>query len=303
MVKKHFVPTADGPDGKLLNKNSKYDILSYNRIHLILRMYAKDKVGFMTASHYKINTLMTVTVSVFLLLAFALNGEAQTASARMVELCTEFNELNTRIRDGKITKPHAKAQFRSLIEQIRNEYYAASGQDYMTGAWVFTLKGYDYKAIGGVNGNGYKEAGYDYFDGNRHRGHPSQDFFINDKKQQGIDDRNKKPVSVLSITGGVVVALEKDWDRSSKLRGGKYIWIYDPTSHALIYYAHNSVVHVEVGDFIKPGDTIAFVGRTGLNAYKRRSPTHLHVTYLTISEGLPIPGDIYKELTKSRIMD
>jgi murein DD-endopeptidase MepM/ murein hydrolase activator NlpD len=303
VVKKHFVPTVDGPDGKQLNKNSKYDILSFNHIHPILRKYTKDKVGFMAASHDKINTLMTVAFSVFLLLAFTLNGETQTASARMVDLCKEFNELNTRIRDGKISKPQAKEQFRALIEQIQNEYYAAGGKDYTTADWVFPLKGYGYKSIGGINGNGYKEAGYDYFDGNRHRGHPSQDIFIHDKKQQSIDDRTKKPVSVLSITGGVIVAAEKDWDPSSALRGGEYIWIYDPTSHALIYYAHNSVVHVEVGDFIKPGDVIAYVGRTGLNASKRRSPTHLHVTYLSISESLPIPRNIYKELIKSRIMD
>lgn len=257
----------------------------------------------MTDSHDEINTWMPLVFSVFLLFAFSLYAEAQTASATLVELCREFNELNTKIRDNKISKPKAKEQLRILIEQIRNEYYAAGGKDYMTSDWVFPLKRYGYKAIGGINGNGYKEAEYDYFDGNRHRGHPSQDAFIHDKKQQGIDDRTKKPASVLSITGGFAVAAEKDWDPSSTLRGGKYIWIYDPTSHALIYYAHNSVVHVEVGDFIKPGDAIAYVGRTGLNAFKRRSPTHLHVTYLSIIDGLPVPRNIYKELVKSRIMD
>jgi peptidoglycan LD-endopeptidase LytH len=269
----------------------------------MLWMKIKGIWGFMTASHDKINRWMSLAFSIFLLLAFTLNCEAQTASARLVELCTEFNELNTRIRDTRINKPQAKEQFRALIEQIRNEYYASEGNDYATRDWVFPLKGYGYKAIGGVTGNGYKIAGYDYFDGNRHRGHPSQDIFINDKTQQGIDAGTKKSVSVLSITGGVVVAAKKNWDQSSKLRGGKYIWIYDPTSHALIYYAHNSILHVEPGDFIKPGDVIAYVGRTGLNASKRRSPTHLHITYLSISDGLPVPRNIYKELTKSRIMD
>jgi hypothetical protein len=54
-------------------------------------------------------------------------------------------------------------------------------------------------------------------------------FSFTTKKQKSIDDRTKKPVSVLSITGGVVVAVGKDWNQSSMLRGGKYIWIYDPT--------------------------------------------------------------------------
>jgi murein DD-endopeptidase MepM/ murein hydrolase activator NlpD len=256
----------------------------------------------MTSSNDKINKWMSLTFSVLLLLAFSIQCEAQRASTKMVELCNEFSGLNTNIRDNKIKKPQAKEQLRAVIEQIRNEYYASGGQNYTTNDWVFPLKGYGYKTIGGVNGNGYQQSGYDYFDGDRHRGHPSQDIFIHDKKQQSIDDVTKKPVSVLSVTGGVVVAIEKDWDQSSSLRGGKYIWIYDPASNALIYYAHNSILHVKVGDLIKPGDVISYVGRTGLNAYKRRSPTHLHLTYLPISEGLPIPRNIYRELLRSKLM-
>jgi peptidoglycan LD-endopeptidase LytH len=228
--------------------------------------------------------------------------EALNTSIKMVKLCNEFNGLNTNIRNNKIKKPQAKEQVRALIEEMRNEYYASGGQNFTTKDWVFPLKGYGYKAIGGVNSNGYQKGGYDYFDGDRHTGHPSLDIFIHDKNRQSIDDVTKKPVSVMSVTGGVVVAVEKDWDQSNLLRGGKYIWIYDPTSNALIYYAHNSVLHVEVGDLIKPGDVISYVGRTGLNASKRRSPTHLHVTYLSISDGLPIPRNIYKDLLSSRLM-
>jgi peptidoglycan LD-endopeptidase LytH len=246
--------------------------------------------------------LMSLISSVFLLLPFSPQCEAQKASTKIVELCSEFNSLSASIRDNKIKKPHAKEQVRKLIEQIRKEYYASGGQDYPTRDWVFPLKGYGYKAIGGANGRGYQKSGYDYFDGNRHTGHPSQDIFIHDKRQQGIDDMSGKPVSVLSITGGAVVAAEREWDQSSSLRGGKYIWIYDPTSHALIYYAHNSIVHVGVGDLIKPGDVISDVGRTGLNAHKRRSATHLHLTYLSIMEGLPIPKNIYKELLRSKLL-
>lgn len=47
-------------------------------------------------------------------------------------------------------------------------------------------------------------------------------------------------------------------------------YIRSNASHALIYYAHNSILYVEVGDFIKPGNTIAYVGRTGLNASGER---------------------------------
>jgi hypothetical protein len=205
------------------------------------------------------------------------------------------------VRDGTIRKNAAKEQFSTTIEAIRKEYYAAGGQDHPPGDWVFPLKGYGYKAIGGVRGNGYQKGGYDYFDGNRHTGHPSQDIFIRDTKQNSLDRRTNRPVEVLSLTGGVVGAVEKEWDPASRLRGGKYIWIYDPTTDALIYYAHNSRLLVETGDLVKPGDSIAEVGRTGLNAYKRRSPTHLHLTYLSIVNGLPGPRNIFKELLSSNL--
>jgi hypothetical protein len=249
----------------------------------------------------KAKNAISLILSIFLLLAFSIQCDAQKSSTKLVELCNEFNRLNSNIRDNKIKKPLAKEQVIKLIEQIRNEYYSSGGQNYTTKDWVFPLKGYGYKAIGGVSGNGYQKNGYDYFDGNKHSGHPALDIFIHDKKQYSIDDVTKKPVSVLSVTGGVVVAVEKDWDKSSLLRGGKYIWIYDPSSNALIYYAHNSVLHVEVGDLIKPGDDISYVGRTGINAYKQRSPTHLHLSYLSILKGLPIPRNIYKELLTSKL--
>lgn len=243
-----------------------------------------------------------MTLAVIMIVSLVTVGHATGAPAKLLVLCTEFNVLNTSIRDRSIKKPAAKVQFRKLIGAIRKEYYAAGGDDYSVSDWVFPLQGYGYKAIGGIRGNGYQRGGYNYFDGNSHSGHPSQDIFIRDKKQVSIDDVSQKPVRVLSLTGGVVVARENGWDVSSTLRGGKYLWIYDPTADALTYYAHNSTLLVEIGDLVKPGDSIAEVGRTGLNAWKRRSPSHLHLTYLSVINGLPEPRNIYKELLHSTLM-
>jgi peptidoglycan LD-endopeptidase LytH len=254
-----------------------------------------------------LNVIAYKYITIFLLLILPLMILEQVEASnntniKLVELCNDFNALNTNIRDNKISKSQAKEQVKKLIEQIKNEYAASGGHNYTTQDWVFPLKGYGYKAIGGVNGNGYQKGGYDFFDGNKHTGHPSQDIFIRDRKQASIDDVNKKPVGVLSVSGGVVVAVEKTWETTSRLRGGKYIWIFDPSSNALVYYAHNSKIYVDVGDFVKPGDLIAEVGRTGLNAYKKRSPTHLHLTYLQLVNGLPAPKNIYKELLNSKLL-
>jgi len=211
--------------------------------------------------------------------------------------CTALNALNIKVRDGLIKKQDAPSLFKTLLLQTKAAYYKNGGKDYPKKDWVFPLQGYNAKATGGINGNGYSAAGYDFFDGNRHKGHPAYDIFIHDKNQDGTDDNTKKPVNVVSITGGMVIAIEKDWDTASSLRGGKYILVYDPATASLTYYAHNAKLHVGLCSLVKPGDLIAEVGRTGFNAFKKRSPTHLHVMQLALdTNNYPRPVAFYKEL-------
>lgn len=217
--------------------------------------------------------------------------------------CLSFNILNNKIRDSKISKAEALKQFQSLLPKIRLYFYQNGGKNFPESAWVFPLESYDAKAIGGTNGNGYITSKYNYFDGNKHFGHPAHDIFIRDKNQDGIDDLSNKPVNVLSMTGGIVIAAETVWGQSSELRGGKYIWIYDPYSNSLYYYAHNNAIFVQPSDIIKPGDIIATVGRTGSNAFKKRSPTHLHIMQLKLdSNNNPGPNNCYGVLTKVKAM-
>ncbi len=179
---------------------------------------------------------------------------------------------------------------------IRKAYYENKGKDYSKTEWVFPLHGYHANSIGGIKGNGYILGGYNYFDGNKHTGHPAQDIFINDKNQDCQDDNTKKAVNVLSVTGGIVVATENRWETNSKLRGGIYIWIYNATDNSLMYYAHLKEIFVKPGDFVKPADIIGTVGRTGLNAFAKRSPTHLHISLLVFQDNLPQPLNIYNYL-------
>jgi murein DD-endopeptidase MepM/ murein hydrolase activator NlpD len=211
--------------------------------------------------------------------------------------CEEFHELNTQIRDGVIDKKTAVARFRFVVREL-DEYaakisFAAHGSS----RCVFPLSGYTPSAIGGKRGNGYINGGYDYFAGNAHTGHPAYDIFIRDRNHDALDDLTGKPVNVLAVNGGLVVSVETNWDKGSPLRGGRYIWVYHPQKASLTYYAHNETVFVKVGDMVKPGDPIATVGRTGLNAYRRSSPTHLHWMYLAIKNGLPLPESRYDALS------
>lgn len=215
-------------------------------------------------------------------------------------ICRSFNELNTRIRDGRIVENDARSELQRLLTQVREEYFRSNRQGFQRPEWVFPLSGYDARAVGRGRRHGYIARGYDFFSGNRHGGHPSYDIFIRDRKQVSLDSRSGKPVKVLSLTGGVVVALEKGWEQGSRLRGGKYVWVYDPGNDLLVYYAHNSELAVELGDVVKPGDVLATVGRSGWNAAKKRSPTHLHLTVLKVREGRVEPLKLYRELSRAR---
>jgi len=203
--------------------------------------------------------------------------------------CDEFSTVSTLVRDGGIGRNEARERIRSLVPALAAYYRQEGRKVYTKGEWVFPVAGYTPVTSGNSRGRDYVASGYDYFTGNRHGGHPSFDLFIHDRNRDCLDDRSMAPVNVLAMTGGVVVALEREWERSSRLRGGRYIWIYDPDGDGLVYYAHNLEVKVAVGDIVKPGDVIATVGRSGLNAAKKRSPTHLHLTYLQIRDGYPRP--------------
>jgi murein DD-endopeptidase MepM/ murein hydrolase activator NlpD len=229
-----------------------------------------------------------------LLLIFAIALFTISAFAQDIKsTCLKINELNNRVLNGTIKRVDAAKQFKTLLAQIKGSISPDNP------AWIFPLKGYKSSAIGGTRGNGYSDKGYNYLDGNKHTAHPAHDIFINDKNQDGIDDRSLKPVDVLAIADGIVVACSNNWEPASTLRGGKFIWVYHPTIGIFSYYAHNRAVFVNPGDELRAGDKIAEVGRTGLNAYKQRSPTHLHFSAFRIVNGLPVPFNPYQQLVKS----
>ena len=217
-------------------------------------------------------------------------------------LSIEFDSISTLVRDNQIDKSQALKELQRILPELRTIYNCLQSDTIQKKKWTFPVEDYSSKNIGGTHGDGYIMGGYDYFAGNKHTGHPAQDVFINDKNQDCLDDRTGKFVNVLSVGKGIVVALVKEWDSASFLRGGKYIWIYDPHNNALFYYAHNNEVLVNVGQIVNAGDAIATIGRTGLNAFKQKSPTHLHFMKLALDkEFYPKPVNTYQKLLKAEI--
>lgn len=213
--------------------------------------------------------------------------------------CLVFDRLDKQIRDGLLTQPEARRQFAAHIAELDVFLAPTTPSQPPAGRWIFPLQGYTLPVAGAEAAKGYLATGYDYFDGNRHGGHPSFDLFIADRNQDSRDDRSGKPVTIVSMTGGIVVAAEPAWTTGSTLRGGKYLWIYEPGERRLLYYAHTHDLLVGVGERVEPGTPIATVGRSGFNAAKQRSPTHLHLTVLQIRDGRPQPENVLSRLRAS----
>ena len=228
---------------------------------------------------------------------FSVSSVLSSASSAASD-CADFDALYAQIRDQKIDRESAQARVRELLPRIREDFYARGGKDTPPGAERFPIVGYGAESIGGTNGSGYIAKGYDWFDGYKSVGHPGHDIFIHDRNQDSLDDRTGKPVNVLSIASGIVVAYSPDWDPGSNLRGGRYVYIYSPVDKGVFYYAHARSVLVRPGDLVTAGQTIATVGRSGRNASAVRSPTHLHVMFLSVEDGSPRPRDMYLLLTR-----
>lgn len=236
--------------------------------------------------------------------------------------CQDFQMLYVEIRRQTISPAEARTRFSHIMNGLKTRF---AGEDSAYGAimeadsltpadslsldslqrtrtyFVFPIRGYGPSAIGGTHGEGYRGNGFDLFDHRVRGSHPAQDIFVRDTNQDGIDDRTKKPIEVLAMTSGVVLAIETGWKPGSDYRGGNWIWVYDPAMHGLFYYAHNNVIDVTPGQWVQAGQKLATMGRTGFNAYKTRSPTHLHLMYLhLLPSGLPVPRNPYSWLLTAK---
>lgn len=229
-----------------------------------------------------------------LLLLLLLLGSGITPAEAGV--CEEWNGLFVQIRDFQLTPGEAKAAFAPLHQRLQ-ESYGRPGVG--SASRFYPVHGYD--PSWGEHGAAYRPRGFQFFSGNRQGIHPSLDLFIRDKDQDTLDDRSKGPVPIVAYSGGVVVGVNEEWEYPSQIRGGKYVWIFDPTTNHYSYYAHLAQVQVQLGQIVPAGEPIGLLGRTGLNAYKKRSPTHLHLMVLAYQQGEMVPFSPWSELLTAKL--
>lgn len=241
-------------------------------------------------------------ISSIILITLILSPSFSANTRKLDDILIDWQLFETGVRDQHIPKLEAKEKLKMLLDELSaaiNSRYEMS-----QGNWDFPLKGYGISAVskksfnpGSVYGP-YGVKGYDFFDGNRHGGHPAYDIFIKDKKQKSLDDKTKKSVKVLAMTDMLVLSVNNNWQPKSMLRGGNYIWAINTKEKKLLYYAHLRDIFVKPGDYASKGNAMGTVGRTGYSAYKKSSPTHLHLMVLEYNLGELKPFDYYPLLPK-----
>jgi murein DD-endopeptidase MepM/ murein hydrolase activator NlpD len=216
-----------------------------------------------------------------LLLSFAAFAplHAQPAAVSL-----NWQRFEQRVRDGKMSYKEGLKALSSWAQALEKNF---PPEGFGTRLF-FPLKGCTIRDVGGSHGDGFRPDGYRFLDGNFHRGHPAQDIFIVDKNLDGFDDATGRRAQVLAMADGVVLSTFTGWENNKQLRGGNYVWIYHPALRLLTYYAHLQDVTVGIGSKVSGGAPIATLGRSGKNAYPRRSPTHLHFMVLQLDGMKPV---------------
>lgn len=219
---------------------------------------------------------------------------------KAVDICSKWNKLDSEIVNQIIDIDEAVDLMKEYEPLVRQYFRQKKGVMTSRSDWVFPLSNVT-SFYFRDNGNDYKVTGYDYFQGSNSKGHPAHDIMILDMNKDLLDDSTLKPVDIVSMSSGVIVATDTTWKVGSKLRGGKYVKVFDVTNNGIFYYSHLSTVSVKPGDIVTAGDKIGEVGRTGRKAILPGGKTHLHVAFLISEDGYPVPEDIIKELKRAEI--
>ncbi|NUM80089.1 M23 family metallopeptidase [bacterium] len=235
--------------------------------------------------------MKSLACTLFLTVAHVLAQEKTEAQ----DLCEQWNALYEKMQYGSVDRKTSGPLLRSLAKEIRDKI--AVPQD---SVFYFPIENHGLPDVGGTNGSGFISRQYNFLHGNRHRGHPAHDIFIHDADQDNLDDNTKQPAYVVAMTDGIVIGMKTNWTSGDTLRGGNYLMVYNPNLQRYYYYAHNHTILVKLGDVVRAGTRIATVGRTGRNASEKRSPTHLHLMVLQITDEKGKPYNYYDELVKSK---
>lgn len=207
-----------------------------------------------------------------------------------------WHKTDLLIRDRKIDENDAMDSIALFVKLGVQEFKTKGVPGTTRNNWVFPMFGFTWTGYR-TDGKDYKDEDFDYFQGGEFHGHPAHDIFILDKDTNCVEDSTGKEVYATAMVTGIVLSKYDTWFRADYLRSGNYVKLFDPESKAIFYYSHLDSVFVNVGQLVKAGEPIGYVGRTGRKAIKGK--THIHIAYYKIDDGHPIPEDIIEDLYKA----
>ncbi len=108
------------------------------------------------------------------------------------------------------------------------------------------------------------------------------------------------PFPLRAVADDLVVVAHAGWAPGDPSKGGNLLMLWLPSEGLLACYAHLDVLSVAPGQLVARGDRLGTIGRTGVNAYARRSPTHLH--FATIGDRDFVPHNPYQRLLQAEPM-
>lgn len=243
---------------------------------------------------------MRVKIIFVFLNVFIMSSTVLSQYDKLFLACNQWNMLDEKIKTGTIEKEEALDLLKKYEVEILKAVKETKFPMVSRNDWEFPLKKFT-KITYRDGGNDYKLKDYDYFQGSNSKGHPAHDIFILDDNKDLLDDSTLKPVDVVSMSSGYIVAIDTSWRPGSRLRGGLYVKVYDIINRGIFYYSHLSKVTVRPGDMMNAGDKIGEVGRTGRKAILKDGKTHLHISFLKSVNGYPTPEDIIEDLRKSEL--
>lgn len=168
--------------------------------------------------------------------------------------------------------------------------------------WIFPVSRMRPRdSMGGPDGRGYLKNRRVRCYASARAGHPAHDLFVRDRRQSGRDSQGR-PFEALAVERGYVLAVKQGWTPQSAGAGGNYVLLYLPDRNWVAYYAHLESVAVRAGDRLEAGAVIGVIGRSGRNAWRSRSPTHLHFAIWNPADAW-MPLDPYALLRGASTLD
>jgi hypothetical protein len=235
-------------------------------------------------------------IALFITIFLFENLPAQNDSSESV--CNKWDRLDKQIINLEIDDEDALELLEEYEREVVKYFIKNNGRYVKRDEWVYPLKNFTSVTHRG-NGNDYRLSTFDYFQGTNTKGHPAHDIFILDENKDLLDDSTGNPVDIVTMSSGVIIAVDTTWKPGSMLRGGRYVKVFDVTNMKIFYYSHISKVFVKPGDIVNSGDKIGEVGRTGRKTILPKGKTHLHIALLKSVKGYPIPEWIIDDIFRA----